>query len=322
MVQGNRCHERSRGAAEKTRRKPRASPTPPRETAALRIDSHPHQPRPHPLSARRHHQAGRRRLLRRRRRADAPRAARPAARARALERGHRQAVVVSPGRRPRRAAVGDHDRDADAHDRAQERAAPRRRQARDAALAGADVGADDPHVGLARRQRSTSPTGSSSISIRRKGRGSSRPSTPPSSSAAFSTTSTCRRAEDLRQARHPRLRPARRRLHARGGQRVRLLDRRRGGGEGPRVHDGARAEQTARTALPRLHAERVRQDDRRAVLAARHRRRAGLRAAEVGRGDEEARSEKVQPAHDARTAWRKSATSSRACSRSGSSCRS
>src|SRR6185436_14981738 len=52
-------------------------------------------------------------------------------------------------------------------------------------------------------------------------------------------------------------------------------------------------------ALPRLDAERLRQDRRRAVLAARDRRRAGLRAAEVERDHEEARSAEVQHAHDA-----------------------
>ncbi len=109
------------------------------------------------------------------------------------------------------------------------------------------------------------------------------------------------RPEDFGQARHPRLRPAGPRLHARGGQRVRLLHRRRGCREGPGVHGGARARTNGadaststacRTRTARRSSRRTRS---RAIDGA-----PGLRAAEVGRGHEEARPEKVQPPHDAR----------------------
>src|SRR5207245_2613716 len=52
-------------------------------------------------------------------------------------------------------------------------------------------------------------------------------------------------------------------------------------------------------ALSRLPAECVWENDRRAVFVARHRRRAGLRAAAVERSDEEARSAEIQSADDA-----------------------
>src|SRR6185436_3464572 len=56
---------------------------------------------------------------------------------------------------------------------------------------------------------------------------------------------------------------------------------------------------TTRTPLPRLHAERLRQDRRRSVRPARHRRRPRLRAAEVERDHAEARPEEVQHPDDA-----------------------
>ena len=57
---------------------------------------------------------------------------------------------------------------------------------------------------------------------------------------------------------------------------------------------------TKRTAVSRLHAERLRQDSGGALLAARNRWSARLRTAQVGRSDQETRSAPVQPEDHAR----------------------
>src|SRR5207249_286128 len=75
--------------------------------------------------------------------------------------------------------------------------------------------------------------------------------------------------------------------------------RRDGGETAEERHPGAVPGRAARAALLRLHAERLRQDDRRGVLAARRARCAGLRTTALERGRAGPRSEAVECEDDA-----------------------
>src|SRR5438477_977088 len=222
----------------------------------------------------------------------------PSADARPLEPGHRESELVPAGRRRDGRRLDAHRRDSRAYE---ERGGPpfRRGQPTRAALAGAEFRARDPRLAFPRAE--PDPAGLGRVRPRSGGTGDDRAGGRGCAGLARNVRAawTSEHPQDHRKARAAHLRPPGEGAYLRRRRVVRAAGGGYGGEAAEERHPRAVPRRAARTALLRLHAERVRQDGGGGVLLARSGGRGRLHTAALERGQAGPRSEAVQSEDDA-----------------------